>query len=143
VQPRFLYFERTMKPKSRDNLIYLGVGLGIVALLVVDLIYTESHGREMWMPSKFAFRIVGSTGILAYLLGKKMHQGRATLVQILVGVLLAIVVHVGIIFKFRQAADQLSTISFSPFVILEMFFVAVLSEQAVLRLIPRQRKHQP
>jgi hypothetical protein len=130
-----------MKPRTRDNLIYLSVGLVIAALVAADAFYADSHGRSMWLPSDFAFRAVYSTGLLAYCLTKKMREGKAILTQILAGVLLACVVHVGIIFWFRQAADELPALSFLPLVILELFFVAVLSEQAVLRLIPRQRKH--
>ena len=126
-----------MKQQTRDNLIYLAVGLGIAALLAADAFYAVSHDQEMWMPSKFAFRAVGTTGLLAYYLAKKMRKGKATLVQILAGVLLASVAHLGIIFAFRQAVDQFPAISFSPLVILEMFIVGVLSERVVLRLIPR------
>ena len=129
-----------MKPKTRDNLIYLSVGLGIAALVAVDAFYSDCHGREMWIPSKLAFRAVYSTGLLAYYLGREMCKAKATLVQVLAGILFSSVVHLGIIFVFRQAVGQLPAISFLPLVILEMFFVGVLSEQAVLRLIPGQRE---
>ena len=123
-----------MKPKNRDNLIYLSVGFGIAALLAVDAFYSDSHGQRMWMPSRFCFRAAGSTGLLAYALAKKMRKAAATLVQVLAATLLASFAHVGIIFEFRQAVGQLPAISFCPLVILEMFFVGVFSERAVLRL---------
>lgn len=121
-----------MKQKTQDDLIYLAVGLGCAALLVIDAYYAVSRGREMWMPSKFAFRAFGSTGLLAYGLAKEMRKTKRTLVQILAGILLASVVHLGIIFAFRQAVGHLPAMSFFPLVVLEMFFVGVFSERAVL-----------
>ena len=34
-----------MKPKSRDNLIYLAVGLSIAGFVVARFFYAESHGN--------------------------------------------------------------------------------------------------
>jgi hypothetical protein len=53
--------EMPMKSGTRDNLIYLGVGLGVAALVVADFFYADSHGQEMWMPSRFALRAVYTT----------------------------------------------------------------------------------
>ena len=57
-----------MKQQTRDNLIYLAFGLRIAALLFSDALYPVKNDREMWMPSRFAMRAVGSTGVLAWAL---------------------------------------------------------------------------
>lgn len=128
-----------MKQQTRDNLIYLAVGLGIAALLVADLFYTDSRGREMWIPSKFAIRAVMSALVLPYYLIKMMRADKATPGQIIAAVLLACAAHLGIIFAFRQAVGQLAGIGFCALAVPEMFFVGVLSEQAVLYILPRRR----
>jgi hypothetical protein len=60
VRQPFLFSE--MKQKTRDNLIYLAVGLGVVALIVADFVYADSHGQRMWWPSTFASRATYTTG---------------------------------------------------------------------------------
>jgi hypothetical protein len=41
-----------MKQKTRDNLIYLAVGLGVVAFILADLSYSDNHSRKMWEKSR-------------------------------------------------------------------------------------------
>jgi hypothetical protein len=59
-----------MKPKTRDNLIYLAVGLSIAALVTANAFYADSRGREMWWPSRFTFRAVTTPSLLAYFVVK-------------------------------------------------------------------------
>jgi drug/metabolite transporter (DMT)-like permease len=127
-----------MRPTTRDNLIYLGVGFGIVSLLVADIVHAESHGQEMWLPSNFAFRIVASTGLLAYYLGKMMRRGNATRIQIVAGVVLGSAINLGIVFMIRRAVGQLSGATYGALTIVELFFVALLSEKVALFLFPRR-----
>jgi uncharacterized membrane protein len=113
AQRRFLFSETLMKPTTRDNLIYLAVGLGIAALVVADFFYADSHGRKMWMPSRYAFRLIYSTALLGYFVVRETRKEKATVVQVVACVLFASVVHLAIGFGCRQVLGQLSGISFS------------------------------
>jgi hypothetical protein len=62
-----------MEPKTRDNLIYLAVGLSVAAILVGDFFYGLNHHTEMWRPSKFTFRAVYTTALLAYFVARETH----------------------------------------------------------------------
>jgi hypothetical protein len=112
-----------MKSGTRDNLIYLGVGLGVAALVVADFFYANSHGQEMWMPSRFAPRAVYTTLLLAYFVVRETRKLKATLVQVLAYILLASFVHIAIVVAFRQAVSELAVIPFSGLATFEMFLV--------------------
>ncbi len=115
-----------MKLTSRDNLIYIAVGLGIAALVAGDFFYADSQGREMWLPSTFAFRLVGSTGILAYYVGREIRKAEATLVETIACVLLGSLVHLIMGFEFRSEIGRLGTVYFSSLVALEALLIVVL-----------------
>jgi CHASE2 domain-containing sensor protein len=123
-----------MKPTTRDNLIYLTVGLGIAALVVADLFYADSHGRTMWMPSRYAFRVVTTTALLAYFVARETRKVKATVFQVIACVLFASVVHLAVGFAFRNAVGQLSGLSFSAWVVLEMFLLVQLLVQVIPHL---------
>jgi hypothetical protein len=133
AQRRFLFSEKLMKPRTRDNLIYLAVGLGIVAIVVADGIYAESHGRKMWMPSRFAIRLVYSTVLLEYFVVTETLKVKATIIQMLACGLFASVVHLALGFGFRQAISQLPGISFSAWAVIEVFLLVQLFVQVVQR----------
>jgi putative effector of murein hydrolase len=118
-----------MKQRTRDNLIYLAVGLGIAALVVADFIYAQSHARKMWLPSSFSSRFVYTTALLGYFVIRETRRMKATTMQVLACVVFGSVVHVVIAFLFRQAFAQLPGISFSAFAVLEMFLVWLLTLQ--------------
>jgi hypothetical protein len=116
-----------MKQNTRDNLIYVAVGLSIAALLVADFFYSLSHHTEMWRPSKFAFRGVFTTFLLAYFVARESRKLKATLLQVLGCVLFAGIVHLAIIFAFRQFVDQLSGMLFSALAVFEILLVFELA----------------
>ena len=130
-----------MKPKTRDNLIYVSVGLGLVALLVADLIYSENRHTRMWMPSRFAFRATTTPLLLAYFVVKEMWRKRASLFQTFAAVLFATLLQLGIMFGFRQIIDQLPGMSYSALAVAELFVVWQLSVRCVFYLTPPQRAH--
>jgi|SRR5579863_6509143 len=123
-----------MKERTRDNLIYLAVGVGIAALVAVDAFYADSHGRKMWMPSEFAFRIVYSTALLAYFVVQQTHKVKATVVQVLACVLFASAVHLAIAFRFREAIGRLPGLGFAGWAVLEMFLLVQLLVRVVRHL---------
>jgi uncharacterized membrane protein AbrB (regulator of aidB expression) len=120
-----------MKQRTRDNLAYLGIAMIIVAAIVADFLYADSRGGKMWWPSRLAFRGTYTTILLAYFVGRETRRLKATLPQLLAGILFASLVHLVIILSFRQAVNQLSGLSFSGLAGLEMFFVFELSVVAV------------
>jgi hydrogenase-4 membrane subunit HyfE len=130
-----------MKPKTRDNLIYLGVGLSIASLVCIDLFYADSHGQKMWWPSKFAFRTVTTPSLLAYFVVKEMRREKATLLQTFAAVLFATLLQLGIMFSIRQIIDQLPGMSYSALAVLEMFVVWQLSVRGVFYLTSSHRAH--
>jgi hypothetical protein len=91
-----------MQPKTRDNLIYLGLGLGTAGLLGGDLFYADSHGVKMWMPSRFAFRTAGYTGILGYFVGRETQRAKATVPQTTMCIAFAGILHLIVAFALRQ-----------------------------------------
>ncbi len=117
--------------KTRDNLIYLGIALIIVAMIVADLLYADSHGSKMWWPSRFASRVTYTTILLAYFVGRETRRLKTTLPQMLTCILLASIVHLVIILTFRQAVNQLPSLFFSGLAVLEMFLVFELAMVAV------------
>ncbi|HEY8671196.1 MAG TPA: hypothetical protein VIL63_10190 [Terriglobales bacterium] len=130
-----------MKQETRDNLIYLGVGLGIAVLVVADFFYADSHGQKMWWPSRFDFRAAYTTLLLAYFVVRKTLDMKATLVQTLSYILFASLVHLAIVFTFRHAAGELSGITFAALAVLEMFFVFQLLMLVVRYLRDDGRVH--
>src|SRR5260370_35125491 len=112
-----------MKPQTRENLIYLAVGISIAGLVWANFFYAEIHGTKVWMPCRFAFRAVTSTALLMYFVVREARKTRASLVQVLACALFAIFLHTTIVFGFRQIIDQLPGLTFSALAVFEMFFV--------------------
>jgi uncharacterized membrane protein len=123
-----------MKSNMRDNLIYLGVGIGISALVVADFFYADSHGRKMWMPSRYAFSLVTITSLLGYFVVTETRKAKANFTQVLACVLFAIIAHLAIGFGFQQTIASLSGISYSALTVLELFLIVQLSVWVVQRL---------
>jgi hypothetical protein len=91
-----------MQSKTRDNLIYLGMGLGIAGLLAADFFYADSLSIKMWMPSRFAFRTVAYTGILGYFVGRETRRAKATLPQTAMCIAFAGILQLIVTFALRQ-----------------------------------------
>src|ERR1700730_14705961 len=96
-----------MKPKTRDNLIYLAVGISIAAFVWADFFYADSHGLKMWMPSRFAFRSVYTTALIWYVVLKGIRQTKQTFVRVLAWLLFATLLHLTIVCASRQIIEQL------------------------------------
>jgi len=132
-----------MKPSTRDNLIYLAVGQGLVALIVADLIYSETHHTKMWMPSRFAFRAVTTSALLTYFVLKQMRAEKATVTQMLAAAVFAVLLQLGIMLRFREVIDQLPGMSYSALALVEMFFAWLLTVRGTSYLLgPRKRNSE-
>ncbi len=123
-----------MKQRTQDNLIYLAVGLSFAALLVADFFYAVSRGREMWVPSWFAFRIAYMTALLAYFVARETRRAKATVTQVVACVLFASVVNLVLAFSFRESVSQLRGPSFWILAVPELFLLVRLSVWIVRRL---------
>jgi hypothetical protein len=117
-----------MKPKTRDNLIYLAVGISIAAFVWADFFYADSHGLKMWMPSRFAFRSVYTTALIWYVVLKGMRQTKQTFIRVLAWLLFATLLHLTIVFAFLQIIEQLTGISFAALWVAELYFVFFVTE---------------
>ena len=112
-----------MKPKTRDNLIYLAVGVGVAALAVADSFYADTHHTKGLMPSRFAFRAVTTPSLLAYFVIQEMLREKATFVRIIGAVLFATIVQLGIMFSFRQTIERLPGLTYSTLAVMAIFLV--------------------
>ena len=123
-----------MKPSTRDNLIYLTVGLSIAALFAADFFYADSHTRKMWVPSRFAFRSVYTTALIWYVVLKGIRQTKQTFVRVLAWLLFATLLHLTIVFSSRQVIEELPGIAFAALWVLELYFVFYITEKFALYL---------
>jgi hypothetical protein len=119
------------KERTRDNLIYLAVSLGVVAFVTFDLFYSDSHGRKMWAPSRFAARAVYSTDLLGYFVVRETLKLKATAVQLLTCIFMASVLHLPIIYGFRHAVGEVPGLTFSALAVPEMFLITKLMVRTV------------
>jgi hypothetical protein len=129
-----------MKKQTRDNLIYLAVGLGLAALLAFDAFYSDSHNRKMWMPSRFALNVGGFTGLLVYWVVRETRKVMATVGQTVVCVLAACLLHYGFAGVFPRIFSERFGSGLWVFIVLEQFLIVCLMV-AVIRYI--HRVHRP
>jgi len=83
----------------------------------------------MWLPSRFAFRAVTTSGLLAYLVIKEMRRQKATSLQTFGSALFATLVQLGILFVFRQVVNELPGLSYSAIAVGAMFTIFLLTLQ--------------
>jgi hypothetical protein len=120
-----------MKARTRDNLIYLAAGLGVAALWAAYFFYADSHGRKMWLPSRFASRSIYTTILFWYVIIRTSRQARLSFFQILASVLFATFLHLTIFLSCRQIVDQLPTIAFWPLWVIELYLITYATEKSV------------
>jgi hypothetical protein len=121
-----------MNSKTRDNLIYLAVGIGIAALVWAGFFYADAHGRKMWVPSRFVSRSVYSTALIWYVVIRVIRQAKQTFPRVLAGVLFATILHLTIVFASRQIIEQLPGLAFAALFALEGYFVFYATEKCAL-----------
>jgi Kef-type K+ transport system membrane component KefB len=129
-----------MKQQTRDNLVYLAVGIGLAALLAFDAFYSDSHNREMWMPSRFAFNAVGFMAVLVYMVVHETRKLRARVGQTVVCVLAACLLHSVTVLVFPQIFAQRFGAGLWVFIVLELFLVIRLMVRVVRYMEKTARK---
>jgi hypothetical protein len=82
------------------------------------------------------FRLVYTMALLGYFVVREAHKVKAAAVQVVACVLFASLVHLAIGYGFRQVLGQLSGISFSVWVVLEIFLLVQLSVGIIRYLKP-------
>ncbi|MFZ0966778.1 MAG: hypothetical protein WA766_12575 [Candidatus Acidiferrales bacterium] len=120
-----------MKQKTRDNLIYLAVGLGIAAIVVADAFYAVDHDVRMWVPTNLAFRAVAYMALLDFFVARETQRAKATPVQTTICVLIASVLHLGFVFVFRESFSGRSSVRLWALTVLEIFIIVKLMKRAV------------
>lgn len=128
-----------MKQQTRDNLIYLSVGLVLAALLAFDAFYSDVHNRQMWMPSRFAFNTTVFMGVLVYMVVREAQKLRATLGQTVACVLAACLLHSGFAGIFPRVFSERFGSGFWVFIVLELFLIVRLMV-VVIRSIQNVRR---
>jgi hypothetical protein len=123
-----------MKPKTRDNLIYLAVGISIAAFVWADFFYVDSHSLKMWMPSRLAFRSVYTTALIWYVVLKGIRQTKQTFVRVLAWLLFATLLHLTIVLASRQIIEELPGISFAALWVVELYFIFFVTEKFAIYL---------
>jgi hypothetical protein len=116
-----------MKTKTRDNLIYLVVGLSVAGVLVGLILHADNHGQILVFPSRFAFRAVTSTLLVGYFVARAARRASATLAEVIVCVLAAGLLHLAITFGFRQIVGQLPGLLYAGIAAIETFLIVELT----------------
>lgn len=115
---------KIMKRLTRDNLIYLAIGIGIASFLVWQDFYAENHhGRGIIHISKFEFRTISSLFIVGYYLALQLRKLKATITEILGCLLVSSLLLLAVAFEFRDYMTNLPGIAYVGVVVLEAFFI--------------------
>jgi hypothetical protein len=115
-----------MKPKTRDNLIYLVVALSVAGVLVGLIFYEDYHGRILVFPSRFAVRIVTSLLLAGYFVAREARRANSSLAVVAICVLLGSLLQIAINFSFRQIAGELPGLAYAGFASIEIFLIVEL-----------------
>jgi hypothetical protein len=121
-----------MKPKTRDNLIYLAVGVSIVALLVADVFYADSHGHNFVNITNFEFRSASAMLLVGYFMFRAARTLRANSGELCLSVTAAGLLSLLTYFVFRQSVEQLPGLSYSGLAALEILLVVELVKWGLL-----------
>jgi hypothetical protein len=128
----FVLLRCFMKRKVRDNLIYLGVGVGVIALVYGQFVYSESHhGRVLVRVSTFTFRTMISMFVVGYFVARELWHASAGLREVILCVALAEMFQVVAFLGFHQYIAELSALSYVGLVTVETFLIVSLATQAV------------
>lgn len=122
-----------MKPTTRDDLIYLAVGLSIAGLVAFDFFYADSHGREMWWPSNFWSHLVLYLLLLEYFVVRETRKAGATFNQVLIFLFAGLAMHTGLAFALRGLYNGPLTFALFSLTLLEFFVFVQLAAWSVRR----------
>ncbi len=125
-----------MRPNTRDNLGLLVWGVFIAALVAADGFFAERHG----LSATFAIRVPAYMALLDYFVIRETRKAKATLIQTAACVAAASVLHLGIVFAFRQIFMDLFGLGLWTLVVLEIFGIVQLMVLTVRYL--RRRSHR-
>jgi hypothetical protein len=118
-----------MKTTTRDNIVYLAVGLGAVAALALDVFYSLKRGHNMWNPSLFEERAITATLVMEGILADGLRKERVPFRQILIWLFFATILHIGFLLLFRQFLGGTLLSSFALWAILEVVAVIQITQR--------------
>jgi hypothetical protein len=116
-----------MKPSTRDNLIYVAVGLSIAAFLTEQVLFSDTHGRVLANLSSLVFRAGGATIVVGYFVARVVRNSGATLSKVALYVVVVSALQLGISLYFRQYVGQLSGLAFIGLATIETFLIVSLA----------------
>jgi hypothetical protein len=132
-----------MKPKTRDTLIYLAVGVSITALLVGQEFYARSHGKPPWRLTKFASRAATTPLFIGYFVAQEARRRLlATVAEIVPCVLAGTLLSLAVTFGFREAVGNLPTLPYIGFASLQGLLIVELVTRAIPYFRPRPGQSQ-
>jgi hypothetical protein len=112
-----------MKPRTRDNLIYVAVGVSVAALVVAQVFYAEVHGHNIVNASTFGFRAITSLFLVGYFAARAARRAKATFAQVVTCVLISGLLNVTISFIFRDAIERLPGLLYASLAALEIVLI--------------------
>lgn len=129
-----------MKTTTRDNLIYLTVGVGIAAVVAARVFYAERHGLVVGHLPTFPFRLVTSTFTVGYFVARQARRLGASATDVVTSVLDAGLIQAAVGFAFHRAIGSLSSISHVILVVLETVLIVNLMIWGVSYFRSRSRR---
>lgn len=125
-----------MKAKTKDNLLYIGIALGIAAIILGPLIYAISRGTDIpAFPLEPAWLVVSTVILVAYV-AQDLKRRHLRIWTILLSALCVALVHS------VATAAILHALTRVPLLLLGMgiFVEAYIALQIIDRLVIRQSK---
>src|SRR5271157_526910 len=116
-----------MKPSTRDNFIYVAVGLSIAGFVAEQVLFSDTHGRVLANLSALVFRAGGATIVAGYFVARVVRNSGAPLNKVALYVVVASAVQLAISLYFRQYVGQLSGLAFIGLATIETFLIVSLA----------------
>lgn len=125
----------TLKPKTRDNLIYLAVGIVAVVAITVPMFIADSRGREMRVSPNinFWFRVISSPLVVCYFQLREGTRLRVKRIELTGWVLVSIIMYLGVAFGFRDVVNSLSGIAYTAILAAATWLSVVVMGRLLLR----------
>jgi hypothetical protein len=121
-----------MRLKTRDNLIYLTVGICIAALVIAQVFYADTHGHNFVNISNFEFRVASALLFVGYFMFRAARTLRANSSELCLSVTAACLLIVLAGFVFRQSVEQLPGLLYSGLAALETVLIIELVKWGLL-----------
>jgi hypothetical protein len=123
-----------MTDTTRDNIIYLTVGLTIAILVAGDFVVADHRGTEMWWPTSLQFHAASYWFVLSYFIATETRKITSSVVQIIICEFIGAVLHVGVVLMFHDTLARPLGLRLFAIAIIEFFVIVEIARQVVRRL---------